>query len=214
MTASPRSRLLLAADVLLAVMACNFIRKPGAQPGIPFFAAPIRIVIPAALASGASAETIDLVTDQTGAQWDVAPAHLRLTLQDYALQTTFHVPQLFVYPAQQYADLNPSAAESIKRLQAILANPSTTPTSDSLPRVPFLNAGQVLATQQKVLHFSGGSGVRFITQYAQGVSPINNSGLFYHFEGLSDDGRNYIVAILPVNLPFLAPDDNPGSTVP
>jgi hypothetical protein len=200
--------------MLVAMAACNPVSKPGEQPGIPFFAAPIRLVMPAALASGASAETIDLVTDQTGAPWDVAPAHLQLTFQNYALQTTFHVPQIFVYPAQQYAALNPSAAESIKRLQAVLAAPSKTQNNDNLPRVPFLNAGQVFAAQQKVVHFSGGSGVRFITQYGQDVSPINNSGLFYHFEGLSDDGRNYVVAILPVNLPFLASDNNPNSGVP
>jgi hypothetical protein len=214
MPAYRRSQVTLIAALLVATIACNPVNKPGEQPGMPFFAAPIRIQIPGSLAAGATAETIDLVTDQTGAQWDVAPAHLQMTFQDYALQTTFQVPQLFVYPAQQYAALNPSAAESIRRLQAVLADPSKAQNNDNLPRVPFLNAGQVLAAQQKVLHFSGGSGVRFITQYAQGVSPINNSGLFYHFEGLSDNGRNYIVAMLPVNLPFLASDNNPNSAVP
>jgi hypothetical protein len=53
-----------------------------------------------------------------------------------------------------------------------------------------------------------------VTQYAQDISPINNGGLFYHFEGLSDDGNVYIIAILPVNLPFLAADNNPDSSLP
>lgn len=211
--------------LLLGVIGCNSAGTSAAQstgaaatapvqPGIPVLATPIRIVIPAGLATGATAETIDVVTDQTGAPWDVAPAHLQLALQGYSVDTTAHVPQVFVYPAQPYAAMNPSAAESLKRLQAVLANPSGSYDKDTLPRVPFLNAAQVFAAQQKVIRFSGGSGVRFITQYGQDVSPINNSGLFYHFEGLTGNDKYYIVAILPVNLPFLAADNNPGSPLP
>ncbi len=221
------SKLISLAALLLSLLACNLggtastqpaaapaASATAAQPGIPVSATPIRFVIPDGLATGASAETIDVVTDQTGAPWDVAPAHLQLTLQGYALGNSFHVPQVFVYPAQQYASMNPAAAESLKRLQAVLSNPSGSYNKDTLPRVPFFNAGQVIAAQQKVIHFSGGSGVRFVTQYAQDISPINNSGLFYQFEGLSDDGKNYILAVLPVNVPFLAADNNPASPLP
>jgi hypothetical protein len=182
--------------------------------GIPVSATPIRLVIPDGLATSSTAETIDIVTDQTGAPWDVAPAHLQLTFQGYTLQSSYHVPQIFVYPGQQYAGLNPAAAESLKRLQTVLSNPSGSYGKDTLPRAPFLNAAQVFAAQQKLIHFNGGSGVRFITQYGQDVSPINNSGLFYHFEGLTDDGQYYIVAVLPVNLPFLPADNNPQSSIP
>lgn len=225
-----RSRLLTPIPLLLALLACDLGSAPSLQPsaappvastatpaaerGIAVSATPIQLLIPPGLATGASGDTIDVVTDQTGAAWDIAPAHLQLTLQGYSVETSSHVPQIFVYPAQQYAVLNPAAAESLKRLQAVLASPAATYDKDTLPRVPFLNAGQVLAARQEVLHFSGGSGVRFVAQYAQDISPINNRGLFYHFEGLSDDGKYYIVAILPLNLPFLAADNNPNSPVP
>ncbi len=213
-----RSRLVPFLALVLAALACNLGREAASssvtEAGIPFSATPIRFVIPAGLAEGASAETIDVVTDQTGAPWDVAPAHLQLTFQGYELQSTFHVPQMFVYPAQQYESMNRSAAETLKRLRSVLANPSGSHSQDTLPRVPFYNAGQVIAAQEKVIHFSGGSGVRFITQYGQDISPINNDSLFYHFAGLTDDGQYYIVAILPVNLPFLAADNNPASPVP
>jgi len=226
MSRSQPARLLIGATSLLAVLACNLARPPQAQgptgatspvpasAGIPVSATPIRLTIPDGLATGATAETIDVVTDQTGAPWDAAPAHLQLTFQGYALQVSFHVPQLFVYPAQQYGSMSPAATESLKRLQAVLANPGISYDPDGLPRIPFFNAGQVIAAHQKVIRFTGGSGVRFITQYAQDVSPVHNSGLFYHFEGLSDDGKYYIVAILPVNLPFLPADNKPDSAVP
>ena len=110
--------------------------------------------------------------------------------------------------------MNQKAAESIKRLQVILANPNTQYTNDFLPYIPFIDAGQVFAAQEKILPFNGGSGLRIVTQYASDVSPINNGGLFYHFEGLTSDGKYYIVAILPVNLSFLPADNNPDSPVP
>ncbi len=213
--------------LILALLACNSTISsipptpsilPSAtlpeQNGIPFVASPIKFIIPDGLASSASADNIDVVTDQTGAPWDVAPAHTQITLQGYPLQNSFHVPQIFVYPAQDYAAMNQSAAVSIQRLQNVLSQPSAQYSNDELPRVPFFNAGQVFAAQEKVIQFSGGSGVRTVTQYAQDVSPINNGGLFYHFEGLTSDGKFYIVAILPTNLPFLAADNNPASSVP
>lgn len=211
------------AAALPVLPACNAVQPrltqaaappPSPQSGLAISATPIRLVIPNGLAIGAIGDTIDVVTEQTGAPWDVAPAHLQLTFQGYVLPSSFHVPQLFVYPAEQYAGLDQSAAESRKRLQAVLASPAAQHSDDALPRIPFFNAGQVFAAQQKVIRFLGGTGLRTITQYGQDVSPINNGGLFYHFEGLSDDAKYYIVAVLPVNLPFLPADNDPGSPLP
>ena len=186
----------------------------GTKAGIPIFASPVRFVLPAGLGRGVIAENIDVVTDQTGASWEVAPAHLQLAIQGYAFVNSFFVPQIFEYPAPEYAAVNPTAAESMKRLQAVLSHPNAQYANDVLPYVPFYNAGQVFAAQEKVLQFNGGSGLRVVTQYAQDVSPINNSGLFYHFEGLTADGKVYLVAVLPTNLPFLAGDNNPAGAVP
>ena len=211
---------------ILVTSACSLIITPATQAsptlsvatktpsGIPFFASPIRLIIPSGLAISASTDTIDVVTDQTGTSLDVAPAHLQITLHSYPLESSFHVPQIFVYPAQDYAVVNQKAAESIKRLKGILASPNAQYTNDVLPYIPFINAGQVFAAQEKILQFNGGSGLRIVTQYASDVSPINNGGLFYHFEGLTNDGKYYIVAILPTNLPFLPVDNDPNSAVP
>ena len=211
---------------LIVILGCSLIHPTGSGSSSPSpTAAPPRkmgfpfclsdqVGLPAGLGRGAIAENIDVVTDQTGAPWDVAPAHLQLTLQGYRIENSFLVPQFFVYPAQEYAAANQTAAESMKRLQAVLSNPNAQYTNDVLPYVPFYNAGQVFAAQEKVLQFKGGSGLRVVTQYAQDVSPINNSGLFYHFEGLTADGKFYLVVILPTNLPFLPVDNNPASVVP
>jgi len=217
-------RLVVAVVSVPIILACSLVSAPTLQPsstlsataqsGIPFFASPIKLIIPNGLAMSASTETIDVVTDQTGMSWDVAPAHWQITLHSYSLVSSFQVPQIFFYPAPDYAAANQKAAESMKRLQIILASPNAQYANDVLPYIPFINSGQVFAAQEKVISFNGGSGLRIVTQYASDVEPINNGGLFYHFEGLTSDGKYYIVATLPVNLSFLPVDNNPESPVP
>ena len=172
------------------------------------------LVIPNGLASGAASETVPAVTDQTGAPWEVSPAYTRCTLQAYPLQGKFFQPQLLVYPAQDYAAASAGAAMSIQRLQAILASASPQLSNDLLPRLPFANADQIIGAQPKVINFNGGSGVRVLAEYAQYFAPINNHELFYHFEGLTSDGKTYLVAILPVNASFLAGESDPAASLP
>ncbi len=209
-------KLVFLGALALMMVECSFLGSSPSFtfPGLPLLATPIKFVIPDGLAATASVENIDGVTEQTGPSWEIAPAHIDITLHNYALQRTFLVAQIVVYHASEYAAANPRAAESMKRLQSILADPNKQYSNDVLPYLPFFNAGQVFATQEKVVHFRGGSGFRTVTKYAQDVSPIDNSSLFYHFQGLSDDGSTYIIALLPTTAPFLAVDNNPDSPIP
>jgi len=174
----------------------------------------VSFVLPAGLASGASSATVPAVDAQGGPTWDAAPAFTRFSLQAYPLQNKFFEPQIMVYPAQAYAGVNNGAAISIQRLQSILANPSGTLSNEVLPRLPYANAEQIIGGQAKVITFDGGSGVRVLAEYAQGFESINNNELFYHFEGLSTDGKSYIVAVLPINAAFLAATSDVNAPVP
>lgn len=172
----------------------------------------VSFVIPSGLASGANSETMTAVASNSGAPWDIAPTHQRFTLTGYQLQGKFHEPRIFVYPAAEYAQTNPGAAESIDRLRKILSG--TALLAETLPAVPFFNATPQLAAQIKLVPFESGNGVRTLTQYAQYAAPINNRELFYHFEGLTGDGQYYVIAILPISAPVLAEDENPEASVP
>ena len=172
----------------------------------------VSLVIPGGVASGANAEKMTAVDSNSGAPWDIAPTHLRITFTGYALEEKFHEPRIFVYPAEEYAGSNPGAAEQIDRLKKILSG--GTPLLETLPTVPFFNAASQIAAGIQLVPFQNGSGVRFITQYAQYAAPINNRELFYHFQGLSSDGKYYIIAILPINAPILPEDEKPEATVP
>ena len=174
----------------------------------------VTLILPAGLASNATGTQIPAADEQTAGPWGVAPEHIELTLDGYALTDRFFTPKIYVYPAQQYASVHASAANSISRLQAILASPEAPLTNDALPYLPFANAAQVFFTQPKVLSLQNGSGIRFLTEYAQYFATVNNHDLFYHFQGLTSDGNYYIIAILPVTAPILAADENPESPIP
>jgi hypothetical protein len=174
----------------------------------------VSFVLPQGLASNALSGTVPAVPPtQDGPGWDVAPEYVKFELDGYPLYDTFHRPQILVYPAQEYAAVNEAASRNITRLQALL-NGSAALTADNLPTIPFFNAGQVFAAQIKTVQFQNGSGVRFLTEYAQSYNTANNRDLFYQFQGLTSDGKYYIIAILPASHPLLAFDENPETVVP
>jgi len=174
----------------------------------------VSLVNPIGLASNISGIQAPAVGEESGGPWDAGPAHIELTLDGYLLQDKFHKSKIYVYPAQEFAAANAGAAQSIIRLQTVLLNPAGPLSNDTLPNVPFFNAGQVFAAQTKVIQFKNGSGVRMLTEYAQYYATINNNDLFYHFQGLTSDGKFYIIAILPVTAPMLANSNDPNASVP
>jgi hypothetical protein len=68
----------------------------------------------------------------------------------------------------------------------------------SLPILPWLYARQAFCSQPKILEFDGGKGVRYLTFYTQDPSPVLDRQIFYTFQGLTEDGKFYIAAFLPV----------------
>jgi hypothetical protein len=186
-----------------------------APQGIPVTYFNVSFVIPDGLASTALTQTIPPTDEQTSGPWAVAPQHLEFQLNDYNLPAG-HFSEILidVYPAQDYANAYSGANISLQRLRALLSNPSTLPTNENLPQVPYFNAASMFAAKIKPIQFKNGSGFRMITQYGQGVGPIANNGTFYHFEGLTGDGKYYVVAVLPIEAKFLANGNDPAAPVP
>jgi hypothetical protein len=175
----------------------------------------LSLMIPDSLASGGSGIFVPEAKGDAVAPWDVAPEHIEFTLNDYALEGKFYQPKIYVYPAEAYAQLQErgTATQSIERLRGMLAQSAMVNVKE-LPQVPFFNVSQAMAAQVKIIPFQQGRGVRVLTEYAMARLIINNHELFYHFEGLTDDGQYYVIAILPVMAPGLPEDGQPGSQVP
>ena len=174
----------------------------------------LSLEIPSSVASGASGKEYPRNDSEDAAYWDKTPGHLHVSLNDYyVLQGKFHQPQIYVYPAMPYVELVPAAFESMHRLRNVM-NPVVPITADQLPAVPFFNAAQVFASNIQAVSFQNGSGIRFLTEYAQYAAPVNNHELFYHFQGFTSDGEYYIIAILPITAPVLAETGDAGAAVP
>jgi hypothetical protein len=169
----------------------------------------LSVVLAPELASGARGSQFPRAEGQNVAPWNVTPGHTLLKLEGYPLQGKSQQPQVYVYPAQGYAEMLPGAFESIRRLDNILGN-----SDNKLPTVPFFNAQQVFATNVQVIAFQNGRGVRFLTEYAQYAASANNQDLFYNFQGVTNDGAYYIIAILPVSAPILAGTSDAGAALP
>jgi hypothetical protein len=69
--------------------------------------------------------------------------------------------------------------------------------------MPLINATRVLRVQDKLLSFQNGKGERAIVHYAQELGPLTNEGLFYSYQGITDNGLYYVSATFPVAATFL-----------
>ena len=97
----------------------------------------------------------------------------------------------------------------VAALQALIAG-GALPVKGALPLLPIFNAAEEFRAQYKVISFSGGSGIRYLSQYAQYSDPVNSHDMFYSFQGLTTDGKYWISAILPISNSMLPPNgDNP-----
>jgi hypothetical protein len=172
----------------------------------------VSFAIPLGIAKDAQSEMVSASTDPNNSGWwEVAPEHLKFVLTGYQVRDKALEPQIFVYPTDEYAKLNTNAADQIQKLKAILAGGPL--TRDALPSW-MVNAGQIFTAKAQVVPFQSGRGVRFLTQYAQYPAPANNRELVYHFQGLTEDGKYYVVAVLPVTSSILAEDEKPEAAVP
>ncbi len=132
-----------------------------------------------------------------GPWWLPVPQHREIALEGYPVEGNAQAARVLVYPVEEFAATNAEAASRIETLRQLLQKQAVEPGMQ-LPFLPLVNAGGALQARVKFLTFEGGQGVRYLTQLGQGPEPINNEGLFYTFQGLTDDGANYVAAILPV----------------
>jgi len=183
---------------------------PTAPAGTPLTYQNVSFVIPAGLASGADGEVVPEATEANSDPWSVGPAYIRFTLKGYSISINDSLkPEVRIYPAQELAAANSWADGSLKRLQAVLASPAAALSNDNLPTVPYLGAAaQQYAAQAKLVPFKNGNGVRMLSQYAQFPGPIIKNNSFYHYEGLTQDGKYFVSVLLPVVLPLKSSADN------
>jgi hypothetical protein len=153
------------------------------------------------LGSSITCETIPASTQEM----DTYPQYTKVTLQGYPLADKFFDPIIAIYPVSDYIALLPDHIPSrVAEMQNLIAGGA--PSGDGYPFLPVFNAAQVFHARGGLLPFINGSGIRFLTEYAQYFAPVNNMDLFYTYQGLTADGFYWISVILPINHVILPED--------
>jgi hypothetical protein len=124
------------------------------------------------MATGFQSETVAAVPASDNAPfWEVLPEYTRVTLQGYPISSHLMQPQIFIYPANELGKVNEGADQIVASLQTLLRSPQeVTP----MPFLPLFNAMQAMHTHLQYLDFKSGQGLRYLTEFDQGMIPINN----------------------------------------
>ena len=157
----------------------------------------------AGMATGSHVETLPSTAGSDVAPWELLPEYSVVTLEGYPIGDHQVKPQIFIYPAAELGQVNPGAGQIVASLQTLLSSPQEIP---NMPFLPLYNATQVFHAQIQYLDFKNGKGLRYVTEFAQGMLPINNYDLIYAYQGLTNDGKYYVAAVLPINHPSLPAD--------
>lgn len=133
-------------------------------------------------------------------------------------------PQLAAYSTQDFKEYGPAVntgfPQQLEDLRALLETQpdlaerctQTRPAGGTLylPFLPWLNEAQVFCAQPQYVEYNGGKGIRYLTAFSQGITPLTDPSIFYTFQGLSQDGEIYFSAILPVMTGIFPLEIHPG----
>ena len=161
----------------------------------------VSLILPPSLAQSYGAQLQTAITGTEGPAFGgAAPVHVLITFDQEQIQYPGNPRerQIRVYPISGLRAIDPFVGEEIDKLQALLEKKPAN-IEDSITVLPVQNAAQVFHTQVKYLDFANGSGVRFLSAYAQDITPITNENIFYTFQGLTSDGQYYISAFYPIS---------------
>lgn len=171
--------------------------------GTPYSQSGISFVLPSCLASDAAISTLAAVPpDPNGGPMEFAPEQRVIKFSNYPLSGKFFEPIVRIFPVADFVQMQANIQSEVDGLSALLAShPAALP--DTIPLLPVQMAQQAFHVRESYLDFQNGSGIAFLTQYAQYSPPVNNHDLFYAFQGLTSDGKYWVSAFLPANIGFL-----------
>jgi hypothetical protein len=139
------------------------------------------------------------------AVWFNTPQTEQIDFTGYITGGKFHKPVIMVYSVDEFKAINTNAEKEIADLQQYIANKPNIPAG-TIPFLPPWNAQQLFNVLPAFVSFQNGQGIRYLAEYGQYYAPVNNTDLFYTFQGITNDGKYYISVILPVTHPSLPPD--------
>ena len=92
--------------------------------------------------------------------------------------------------------------DEIQDLKTVLKNKDFR-VNHQIPYLRYIDAHQDFQAHVKTGSFPNGNGIFFVTYWDTEVILINNDHLRYVFEGITSDGKYYVLAEIPISLSFL-----------
>lgn len=141
----------------------------------------------------------------------VEPQHRLFT---FDLSTPYNDMSIAVYPIDDFPRMyaiNKSSAEASKKyndyLRRVLKD-NNFRVENQIPFLPFRDAGQTFQVKVKHFNFQNGRGILFLTFWETQLELPTNRQLRYVFEGLSNDGKYYVLGEMPISVAFLPEDSS------
>lgn len=169
----------------------------------------IRFIYPTGYVLDLSTETVP-AREQMGGLYPVRQQYTPIVTEDDIIPPWHQLIEIM--PVAGITESAPTAFESLQKLQQVLANapdlsapilegvdPNAPQADTFLPRDPLvLGARRMLVSSAQPVTLQNGSGVAFITMYAQDLLPVHNYGLFFNVLALSRNDDYYVVLRLPI----------------
>lgn len=127
------------------------------------------------------------------------------------------IPHISVYPIEEFKKVYALSPEMVKGFAEDMAAISTIAGGSGaiglekeLPYGLFIDAHQSFRAHATRLAFKSGKGFGFLTQYDIEPTLVNNENLVYVLQGVTADGKYYVLAEFHVASPLAAP--KPGES--
>lgn len=161
------------------------------------------VQVPNSLGEAQSIEEVEGQDDAALPPHHRFPTHEQIILNNWPINTTDTLPRILAFPARDYAGMNVQAQHEIKQLSQYLNATNQISEPRSLPFIPIQQQPQAFVAQAALLPFQSGDGLRYITWFPDQFSISSEVRLLYTWQGITNDGRGVVSAILPISLPNL-----------
>lgn len=138
------------------------------------------------------------------------PEHLSLDLSACFAQSGGFGTALRVIPLKPYLDIYDSRdgehskwpRQTLAQLRQWIAKGAD--SVQDWPFLPFVDAHAQYSTARRGLRFDQGKGIRVVAQFDFETGPAFSDRFDYLFQGLSDDGKYFVLLTVPVRIDGLA----------
>lgn len=158
--------------------------------------------------------------------YGVKPEHLEVSFEGYPVKS--YEPQIKVFSLDAYLQQGNASQFLVDQANAVrsllaeqpdlnqkysvyIGMDEANPAAMTPPVVPPLNARIAVAAKKSYVGFANGSGRRFVLWASQAMMYVDPGFLFYRYQGLTSDGKHYVVATFAVHAPIDGPLPTPDA---